>query len=124
MNLFVSGLLFGAGVGGHVLRLVELSKKEDEEYFPTEDRKLWRIKAPEDKRGRYFVAISAILLYGLASALAGFGVSAGLWIAIIGPMVGVSAVLILGGKVDRFQIALGVFQVIGAIVSAVALWRA
>jgi hypothetical protein len=108
MNLFVSGLLFGAGVGGHVLRLVELS--QDPAPF-------------HEKRGRYFVAISAIVLYSIASILTGLGYSAGLWIAIIGPLVGVSAVLILGGKVDRFQIALGVFQAVGAVVSAVALWE-
>ena len=104
---FVSGLLLGAGVGGHALRLVELSA------------------APVDGQlGRYFVAISAILLYGTASVLAGLGYHAGLWIAIIGPLIGVSAVLLLGGRVDSFQLALGVFQVIGAVVSAWLLWRA
>jgi hypothetical protein len=109
MNLeahgFISGLLFGAGVGGHALRLVMLVQ----DGLPF-----------QQQRGRYFVAISAIVFYSIAFILVALGWKSGLVLSIVGPLIGVSAVLLLKQKIDLFQIVLGVFQLV-AVIGAIAL---
>jgi hypothetical protein len=97
---FIAGLLFGAGVGGHALRLVTLDS----------------LKGP-----RAFIAWSAMVIYGLGVALCLFEQAAGLYIAIVFPVVGVSAVLLTKNKVDAFQRVLGVFQLVALFASALRL---
>lgn len=106
---FLSGLLVGAGVGGHALRIVVL--RED----PTPD---------EQQRGRYFVAISAVIFYSISAVLVGVGpllhpyvTFAGLVLSVVGPFIGVSAVLLLKQKIDLFQKVLGVPQFLAVLVA-------
>lgn len=95
---FIGGLLFGAGVGGHALRF---TMKPD--------------------RARAFIAGSAMLIYGIGAALCLFSSPIGLWIAILFPIVGVTAVLVTGHKLDAFQIVLGIFQAVAAVLSILTL---
>lgn len=107
---FVTGLLVGAGVDGHALRIVTL--RED--------------GVPDGgQRGRYFVAISAIIFYSVSALLVGAGSVvhpyvpvAGLVLSIVGPFIGVSSVLLLKQKVDLFQGVLGVPQFIAVFAAA------
>jgi hypothetical protein len=87
----ITGLLVGAGVFGHALRLVTLASVEDME-------------------GRRLVAVAGVILYGLASPLTLMRHQAGLWIAILGPFAGVAGVLVVGKFPDTFQIVLGIPQ--------------
>lgn len=93
------GLLVGAGVFGHALRLVTL-------------------QGQPDAAGRRGVAVAAIVIYGVASALLlGSDSKAGLWVATVGPLLGLSSVLVLkafgrSSGVDHFQIVLGVPQAV------------
>lgn len=106
---FIAGSLLCAGVGGHALRLVTLRGA---------------LFAPEN-RGRVFIAVSAIVIYGLATVLVLLGLTAGYWLALIFPFVGVSAVLLLGKRahIDLFQVVLGVFQFLAAGLSAWMLFH-
>jgi len=98
---FVAGLLAGAGVGGHALRLVILS---------------W-----DEIGARHAVAGFAVLLYGVAATLTFMRKRAGLWIAVLGPAGGVTAVTLAPrANIDAFQIVLGVPQVL-AVALAVYL---
>jgi hypothetical protein len=99
----VVGLLLGAGVAGHVLRLVTLEPLSS------------------GATGRHGVALVAIAIYSVAALLVGCDVSAGYWIAILGPVGGVTAVLATGNTIDRFQVVLGVPQAIAGALSIVAL---
>jgi hypothetical protein len=102
----VSGLLFGAGVAGHALRLVVLGAFGDPGAPPAD--------------GRHAVAAVAIALYGLALALTLARRRAGLWIAVLGPFVGATAVLVLpSASIDAFQVVLGVPQFVAA---GIGLW--
>lgn len=93
------GLLLGAGVGGHALRLVTLEG---------------------DIGARHLVAGFACLLYGTAAALTWAEKRSGLWISILGPVGGVTAVLLApGANIDTFQIVLGVPQ---ALATLLAVW--
>ncbi|MCZ7586230.1 MAG: hypothetical protein M5R36_24525 [Deltaproteobacteria bacterium] len=86
-----TGLLVGAGVGGHALRLVVLGMS--------------------GIGARHAVAGFAVLLYGTAAALTFMQRKAGLWIAVLGPLGGVTAVTLApGASIDTFQVVLGVFQ--------------
>jgi hypothetical protein len=105
LYLFVSGILLGAGVGGHALRLVNLYEDP---------------KALE--KSRVFIAWSAVFIYGLGALLTFFGCPAGLYIAIVFPIVGITAVTITGYKIDTFQIVLGLFQILAAVVSVYILY--
>lgn len=93
------GLLLGAGVGGHALRLVTL----------------------EGGIGpRHLVAGFACLLYGTAGALTWAEKKSGLWVSILGPVGGVTAVLLApGASIDTFQIVLGIPQ---AVATLLAIW--
>jgi len=97
------GLLFGAGVGGHALRLVTL----DGDFGP-----------------RFLVAGFACLLYAVAGSLAWAEKKSGLWISILGPVGGVTAVLLApGASIDTFQIVLGVPQAVATVLAIWILWR-
>jgi hypothetical protein len=99
----VTGLLVGAGVFGHALRLV--------------------ILGTDEFVGRHAVAGFAVLLYGVASAFAFFRHRAGLWIAVLGPVGGITAVTLSpNAHVDAFQIVLGVPQIM-ALALALYLLR-
>lgn len=96
----IAGLLFGAGVGGHVLRLVTL-------------RGVASTPMP-----RVLVAAAGVLLYALAGVLVLVGATSGYVIAAVGPLVGLTAVVLLPKTdVDAFQIALGVFQIVAGALS-------
>jgi hypothetical protein len=97
---FIAGLLFGAGVGGHALRLVTLDS----------------MKGP-----RAFIAWSAMAIYGLGALLCLLEQVVGLYIAIVFPVVGISAVLLTKNKVDAFQLVLGVFQLVALVASVLRL---
>jgi hypothetical protein len=95
---FITGMMFGAGVFGHALRLVTL------------------IGEPWGERN--FVGIAGMVLYGAASILTWYKMKIGLWIAVIGPLIGLSFVA-FGHKthVDTFQIVLGIPQFLAIAVS-------
>jgi hypothetical protein len=97
------GLLVGAGVFGHALRLVTLDFHD-----------------PDD-RARIAVASFAIGLYAVAAGLVLAGGPVGPMIAVGGPILGITAVVLSGGRVDMFQIVLGVPQVLAAVVAIVLL---
>jgi len=103
--MFLAGNLFGSGIGGHALRLTDLITQ--------------KIPFTEQKT-RYVVAIGAMLIYGLGTVLALFQNPGALLIAMGGPILGVSTVLISGKKVDPFQVVLGLPQLVSFIL-AVAL---
>jgi hypothetical protein len=88
---FTAGLLLGAGVFGHALRLVTLA---DTEVGP-----------------RHYVAGFAVLLYLVAALLVFFKNKLGLLISILGPLGGITAVsLSPNAQIDLFQIVLGIPQ--------------
>lgn len=94
----IAGLLLGAGVGGHALRLVTL--------------------AGTPLGARHGVAAFAVLLYGVAGVLALFRRREGLWIAILGPIGGVTAVTLApAAHIDTFQLVLGVPQMLALALS-------
>ena len=99
----IFGLLVGAGVCGHALRIVTL--RED-------------MIRDDQQRGRYFVALSAIVFYSVSAVLVGLGWTTGLVLSVVGPFIGITAVLLLKQKVDTFQKVLGVFQLIPVVMSA------
>lgn len=98
-----AGLLLGAGVGGHALRLATLD---------------W------DALGaRHAVAGFACLLYAVAGGLSWAQKRTGLWISILGPVGGVTAVLLApGASIDTFQVVLGVPQAVAAALAVYLLW--
>lgn len=100
----VSGLLLGAGVGGHALRLVTLDHT--------------------DIGARHAVAGFACLLYGVAGALSWAEKKLGLWVSILGPVGGVTAVLLApNAQIDTFQIVLGVPQALATMLAVYLLWK-
>ncbi|MCC6158355.1 MAG: hypothetical protein IT350_09915 [Deltaproteobacteria bacterium] len=99
-----AGLLLGAGAAGHALRLVTL--------------------AGTPLGARHAVAGFAILLYTLAGVLALLRRREGLWIAILGPVGGVTAVTLApNAHIDLFQIVLAIPQM-AALALSVWLLRA
>ncbi len=114
---FIGGLLLGAGVGGHALRLVTLNP---EEYVSLDGP--FGDDGRRTERARRFIAWSAIVVYGLGSVLCALHNVGGPIIAIVFPVVGVTAVLTVAKtKLDTFQIVLGVFQSLAAALSVAAL---
>ncbi len=97
------GSLVGSGVGGHALRLVALGTAQPS--------------------SRHYVAVAGIVLYTVAAVLTATGALSGPVISILGPVVGLTAVLLSKSKVDTFQIVLGVFQVLSAAVGVYLLVR-
>ena len=110
---FVAGVLFAGGVGGHFLRLVMIRE------YPSDDDK-----------GRKFVAWSAVALYTCATLLVLLGIwtqttrilQSGYFVAIVGPMIGLSAVVLLRKKVDLFQKMLGLFQIAALVLAGFGLY--
>lgn len=95
------GILIGAGVFGHVWRMVALKESGASGDF-----------------GRMFVAAAAVFLYTLASLLVFLDSALGYGIAVLGPCAGVTAIfLIPGEKVDALQITLGVPQIMGSAIA-------
>jgi hypothetical protein len=103
-----AALLFAASVG-HALRLVQLG---------------WTLSGPgRPLVGRDWVAISAIVLYGAFAAIVWGEKRWGLWVAVVGPLMGVSSVLILpAAQIDLFQVVLGIVQFVGIATAAWLLW--
>lgn len=99
---FVAGLLIGAGLFGHALRLVILGTE---------------IITP-----RHYVAGFAVLLYLIAGLLVYFRKKSGLYIAILGPVGGITAVsLSPNAHIDTFQVVLGIPQMLAAVLSVYIL---
>lgn len=95
----ITGLLIGAGVFGHALRLQVLG-------FDA----AWT--------GRHTVATSAVILYLVSGILTYFKKPLGLWIAIIGPLMGITAVTISpNASIDGFQLVLGIPQFLAIFLS-------
>ena len=109
----IAGLLWGAGVGGHALRLVTLNPEE----YVVLDGHLPYTDALKAERARRFIAWSAIVVYGLGGLLCACQSPIGPAIAILFPLVGVTAVLVTGHKIDLFQVVLGIPQVVAALLS-------
>ncbi len=98
----VTGLLIGAGIFGHALRLVILGA---DKFTP-----------------RHAVAGFALLLYGAAAILTYFEKRAGLWIAVLGPLGGITAItLARNAHIDLFQVVLGVPQMMALALSVYLL---
>ena len=88
---FTAGLLLAAGVFGHALRLVVLIM---ERVGP-----------------RHYVACFAIILYLITAILVFFKNKIGLWLTILGPLGGITAVsLSPNAHIDLFQIVLDIPQ--------------
>jgi hypothetical protein len=101
---FVAGLLIGAGVFGHALRLVIL---ESNEITP-----------------RHYVAGFAVLLYSVSGLLTYFRKKSGLYIAILGPVGGITAVsLAPNAQIDTFQIVLGIPQMLAVVMAIYILTK-
>lgn len=97
------GMLVGAGVCGHLLRLITTEPPEN------------------GKADRHIIALAGVLLYSIAAVLTAAGAHAGPWLAIGGPAVGLGAVLLTRNKVDMFQAVLGLFQVWTAVLAVLVL---
>lgn len=94
----IAGLLIGAGVFGHALRLQTLGFEE------------WT--------GRHTVAGAAIVMYLISAILVYFKKRLGLWIAIIGPLMGITAVTVSpNASIDGFQLVLGLPQFLAIFLS-------
>jgi hypothetical protein len=100
MNGIVVGLLLGAGVCGHLLRLVTLG-------WP-------HVLVPA---ARFHIAFFAIMIYGIATLLVLQGNVIGHLMTLCFPFVGLTAVMITKQKVDIFQIVLGIFQLLASLIS-------
>jgi hypothetical protein len=88
---FIAGLLLGAGAGGHALRLVVLGM--------------------DTLTTRHYVAGFAVILYLVAGLLVCLRRKAGLYIAILGPLGGITAVTLSPqAQIDTFQVVLGIPQ--------------
>lgn len=104
----VAGLLLGAGVGGHTLRLVVLGIDFNNMSSIT---------------SRHYVAGFAILLYLIAGILTFLKNKIGLWIAILGPLGGITAVTLSpNAHIDLFQVILGIPQFLAIGLSMYLLW--
>ena len=103
-----AALLFAASVG-HALRLVDLG---------------WTLHGPgRDLTGRDYVAIAAIIGYGVVSVPVWLERKIWLWVSIIGPFVGLSAVILIPGATpDLFQVVLGIIQFVGMFMAIWLLW--
>lgn len=91
----LAGSLVGSGVGGHALRLAQ---------------------APTD-RVRIWVAIGALFLYGGGAVLS---LLESPWACIpplVGPILGLSIVLLSNRALDAHQLVLGAFQLISSGIS-------
>lgn len=98
----IVGLLIGAGVFGHALRLQTLGFDE------------WT--------GRHVVAGAGVLLYLISGILVYFRKPLGLWIAIIGPLTGIIAVVLSpNAHIDSFQLILGIPQFLAIFLSIYVL---
>lgn len=104
--MLLAGNLFGSGVGGHALRLTTLTTSG----VPFAEQKT-----------RYFVAAGAILMYGLGANLALIQNPGALVIAIGGPILGLSTILLSGKKPDAFQVVLGLPQLVSAVYALIIL---
>ena len=94
----IAGLLIGAGVFGHALRLEVLGFEA------------WT--------GRHTVASAGVALYLVAGILVYFKKKLGLWIAIVGPLIGITAVTISpNASIDTFQLVLGIPQFLAIFLS-------
>jgi len=103
MNLLISLMLLVFGVFGHLYR------------FCTDAGPF-----------RRWLAGFGTLLYSLAAVLVLYGNPVGFWIAVVGPLVGFAAVNLfhaLGYPVqpDRYQIILGLFQLLTGLLAYMAV---
>jgi len=101
---FIAGILIGAGVGGHALRL--------------------QILGFETWTGRHTVAAAAVFLYLVAGILVYLKKPLGLWITILGPLIGITAVTLSpNAQIDGFQMVLGVPQFLALGLSVYLLFK-
>ena len=101
---FISGILIGAGCFGHALRLVILGM--------------------DALTPRHYVAGFAVLLYLIAGLLVYFRKKIGLYITILGPIGGITAVTLSpNAHIDTFQIVLGIPQMLAVILSVYILYN-
>ena len=97
------GLLIGAGVFGHALRLVILEG---------------------DWAARHNVAGFAVLLYGVAALFTYLRHKLGLYITILGPLGGMTAVTLApNASIDTFQFVLGIPQFMAIFLAAYILLK-
>jgi hypothetical protein len=98
----VAGLLLGAGLFGHALRLV--------------------ILGTDTISPRHYVAGFAVLLYLVSGLLVYFKKKSGLYIAILGPVGGITAVTLSpNAHIDTFQVVLGIPQMLALVLSVYIL---
>ena len=109
---FLAGLLLGAGVFGHALRIVTLKTYRGLPFDSEEFRR---------DTNRMAIAVAAIVLYSMAGMFATFDSPVACYIAIGGPVLGVTGVLVTGAKIDTFQLVLGIPQVFAAITAILIL---
>lgn len=94
----VAGLLLGAGVFGHALR--------------------WVVLGFAQVGSRHYVAGAAICLYLVAAILVFLKNKIGLFLATIGPLMGVTAVALApNAQIDTFQLVLGIPQFLAIALS-------
>jgi len=87
----VLGLLIGANLGGHILRLTLLG------FSPITPR--------------HYIPIFALGLYFVAAVLVFLKRKAGLWIALLAPLIGLIIISIVPNlHLEPFQVAMGVIE--------------
>jgi hypothetical protein len=87
----VLGLLIGANLGGHILRLTLLG------FSPITPR--------------HYIPIFALGLYFVAAVLVFLKQKAGLWIALLAPLIGLIIISIVPNlHLEPFQVAMGVIE--------------
>lgn len=102
VSCLISGLLLGIA-HAHLVRLIVF----------------------DESRARNLVALSGVLLYGLASCLCLFASvePVGLVIAVSGPVAGFSVVKLTRSPVDAYQVSWGCIQAATAVLSLFRLFQ-
>lgn len=99
----VLGLLIGANLGGHVLRLTLLG---------------FSAITP-----RHYIPIFALVLYFVAAVLVFLKQKVGLWIALLAPFVGLIIISIVPNlHLEPFQVAMGVIEFPAVLCAAYLLF--
>lgn len=98
MIYFIAGILFGAGVCGHALRLLQ-----------------------GETGTRRFIVITSLFTYTLGTLLCLAGSLVGVWMAIILPLIAVIVITSSTEKPDPFQVVLGAFLIANAVLAYTVL---
>lgn len=77
----------------------------------------------DDPLNRQVVAAGGIAIYALVAILVALGMRLGYWLAVAFPVVGLTLVLATGGRVDNWQLAVGITQFSAVVYAVFVLLR-